>query len=58
MGDNQKDSDKHASQAFTQTKSGCKRLSAEKDFWLQLFFSNSFAGHIESDISSDCNGWF
>ena len=38
MGDNKKDSDKHASQAFTQTKSGCKRLSAEKDYWLQQFF--------------------
>ena len=57
MGDNKKDSDKHASQAFTQTKSGYKKLSAEKDFWLQQFFADSFAGYIESDISSDCNAW-
>ena len=57
MDDSKKDSDKHACQAFTQTKSGCKRLSAKKDFWLQLFFADSSAGYIESDISSDCNVW-
>ena len=58
MGDNKKDSDKHACQTFTQTKSGYKRLSVEKDFWLQVFFTDNFAGFIESDFSSDYNGWF
>ncbi len=56
MGDSKKDSDKHTCQEFTQTKSGCKKLSPEKDFWLQLIVADSFAGYIKSYIGSDCNG--